>query len=271
MSEPLRYELMRPQQILDARARAPIAYVPIGPMEWHGPHMPVGMDMLHGYAMALEAARQTGGVVLPPLPLGTETITDPERLRHRGFTGGERVTGMDYPGFSPPSLYVEDSAMGVIVHEVIRALKRQEFRVIVIVNGHGARNHRATLERIAVEESEPGRVAVLLTGYFYDTTYREHAALGETSFLMAFHPETVDLSALPPLSEPLRYTDFGILDTPTIVGEPSPGFAVRAEQDPRHATAMRGKDDVAREARSIAGKVREALTAVGGMGARRDG
>jgi len=226
------------------------------------------MDMLHAYTMALEAARQTGGVVLPPLPLGTETYTEPERLRHRGFTGDERVYGMNYPGFSLPSLYVEDSAMGVIVHEVIRALKRQEFRVIMIVNGHGATNHRATLGRIAVEESEPGRVAVLLAGYFYDTSYREHAALGETSYLMAFHPETVDLDALPPLPEPLRYTEFGILDTPTIVGEPSPGFAVRPEQDPRHATAGHGRDDVAQEARSITAKALQALAGVTGSGAR---
>jgi creatinine amidohydrolase len=259
MPEPVRYELMRPQQIIEARTRASIAYVPIGPMEWHGPHLPVGMDMLHAYRMALEAERLTGGVVLPPLPLGTETYTDAERLRHRGFTGDERVYGMDYPGFSVPSLYVEESAMGVAVHEVIRALKRQAFRVIVIVNGHGAQNHRATLQRIAVEQSEPGHVAVLLTGYLYDTNYREHAAIGETSFLLAYHPETVDLDALPALPEPLRYVAFGILDRPTVVGEPSPGFAVVPDWDPRHATADRGRRDVDGEARSIAAKAQGAL------------
>src|SRR3972149_5443961 len=119
MAEEVRYELMRPQQIIAARARASVAYIPIGPMEWQGPH----------------------------------TTTAAERLRPRGFTGTERICGMDYPGFSLPSLYIEESAMGVIVHEIIRALKRQEFRVIVITNGHGATNHRATLQRIAVEQS----------------------------------------------------------------------------------------------------------------------
>jgi creatinine amidohydrolase len=259
MADPCRYELMRPQQIIEERARASIAYVPIGPMEWHGPHLPVGMDMLHAWRMALEAARLTGGVVLPPLPLGTETYTDAERLRHRGFTGDEQVYGMDYPGFSLPSLYIEESAMGVAVHEVVRALKRQAFKVIVIVNGHGAPNHRATLLRIAAEQSEPGRVAVLLAGYFYDTNYREHAAIGETSFLLAFHPETVDLAALPAPPAPLRYVTYGILDRPTIVGEPSPGFAVARESDPRHGTADRGRRDVDGEARSIAAKAKAAL------------
>lgn len=263
MSEPLRYELLRPQQILAERARLPLAYVPIGPLEWHGPHLPLGTDMLHAHTMALEAARETGGVVLPPFPIGTETVTDPERLRHRGFTGNERVVGMDYPGFDPPSLYIEESAMGVVLREVLQALKRQQFRVIVIVNGHGAPNHRAALLRIADEQTQPGQVVVLVTGYLYDTNYREHAALGETSYVMAFHPETVGLGALPPLPEPLRYTAYGILDLPTIVGEPSEGFAVAQAYDPRAATPEKGRSHVAAEARSIAKKARDALASVG--------
>jgi creatinine amidohydrolase len=260
----IRYELMRPQEIVAARERAPVAYVPIGPMEWHGPHMAVGMDMLHAHAMALEAAQKAGGVVLPPFPLGTETFTDPDRLRHRGFTGNERIYGMDYPGFTLPSLYIEESAFGLIIREVIRGLKRQAFRVIVLVNGHGAANHRATLTRIVTEESEPGEVTVLLTGYLYDTRYRGHAELGETSFLMAYHPDTVDLTTLPPPSTPLDYRRFGILDKPTVAGEPTPGFVVCPEQDPRRATADQGREDVAHESSHIAEKVREALAAFDG-------
>ena len=258
----IRYELLRPQEIVAARARAPIVYVPLGPMEWHGPHMAVGMDMLHAHTMALEAARKVGGVVLPPLPLGTESYTDEERLRHRGFGGTERVYGMDYPGFALPSLYIEESAFGLIVREVIRGLKRQAFRVIALVNGHGALNHRNTLMRIATETTEPGRIAVLLAGYLYDGRYREHAAIGETSYLLAYHREAVDLSALPAYPAPLDYREFGILDRQTVVGAPSPGFAVAAEHDPRRATAERGREDVAYESDSIARRVTEALAAL---------
>lgn len=258
----IRYELMRPQEIVAARERAAIAYVPIGPMEWHGPHMAVGMDMLHAHTMALEAARKAGGVVLPPLPLGTETYTDAERLRHRGFDGSERVYGMDYPGFALPSLYTEESAFGVIVREVIRGLKRQAFRVIALVNGHGAANHRATLARIATETTEPGRCTVLLAGYLYDGRYREHAAIGETSYLLAYHPEAVDLSALPPLPAPLGYRAFGVLDRQTVVGEPTLDFTVHPDHDPRRATAERGREDVAYESDRIARRATEALAAL---------
>jgi creatinine amidohydrolase len=256
------YELMRPQDIVAARERAPVAYVPIGPLEWHGPHLPVGVDMLHAHAMALEAARITGGVVLPPLPVGTETYIDRERLRHRGFAGDERVCGMDFPGLSLPSLYIEESAFGVIVREVVGGLKRQAFRVIVLVNGHGAPNHRATLSRLAAEESEPSRVAVLFAGAMEDMRYRGHAELGETSFMLAHYPDTVELTALPPGGAPIGNLAFGILDGPTCAGQPSPDYTVRPEQDPRRASAARGRDDLAYESGRIAAKVREALMVV---------
>jgi creatinine amidohydrolase len=222
----------------------------------------MGTDMLHAQTMALEAARRTGGLVLPPLPLGTETYFDEERLRHRGFKGDERIFGMDYPGFVLPSLYVEESVMGVVVHELIRVLKRQEFKVIVIVNGHGASNQLTSLARIATEASEPGLVTVLVAGYKYDTEYREHAAIRETSYVLGYHAESVDLSTLPLPPVALRYADFGVLDGPVCVGSPSPGFAVRHEEDPRNATGELGREDVAGEADRIAEKVRKALAEV---------
>jgi creatinine amidohydrolase len=256
------YELMRPQEIVAARTAVPVAYVPIGPLEWHGPHLPFGVDLLHAHSMALEAARRTGGVVLPPLPLGSETLIDEERLRHRGFSGTERVTGMDFPGFGLLSLYTEESVFGLAVRDIVRGLRRQEFKVIVLTNGHGAPNHRAALARVAAEESDPGRVAVLTTGPMQAIRYRGHAERGETSYMLACHAETVDLGALPPAPAPLHNLKFGILDGPTCAGRPAPDFTVNEAQDPRFATAEQGRDDLEYEANRIADAVREALTAV---------
>jgi hypothetical protein len=81
--------------------------------------------------------------------------------------------------------------------------------------------------------------------------------------VLAFHPETVSLGALPPLPEPLPYTAYGILDLPSIVGQPSEGFAVARPYDPRTATPEKGQSDVAAEARSIAKKARDALASLG--------
>jgi creatinine amidohydrolase/Fe(II)-dependent formamide hydrolase-like protein len=218
--------------------------------------------MLHAALLAREAVNVTGGVVLPPLPLGTETYLSVERVRDRGFSGTERIVGMDFPGLALSSLYVEDSAFGVIVHEVIRALKRQAFQVIAIINGHGGRNHLVTLDRIAVEETEPGAIAVAHIFALHAGDSGGHAERGETSVMLGYYPETVDLAALPPPSIPLRNTEFGILDHPTCVGEPTPDFTVRPEQDPRDASAEEGRTVTAQRVRYIVDKVQAALVRV---------
>ena len=257
-----RYEMMRPRDIVAEHARAPIAYVPVGPLEWHGPHLPFGVDMLHASILACEAARKTGGVVLPALPLGTETVLSVQRVRDRGYIGDERIVGMDFPGFSLPSLYVEDSAFGVIMHEILRALKRQRFRVIAVVNGHGGRNHLSTLDRIAEEESEPPSVRVLHLFALHAGGRGGHAERGETSVMLEYFGDTVDLAALPTLPIPLKNVDFGVLDHPTCAGDPTPGFTVRENQDPRLATLEEGRVATAQRVQFIIERVRVALAAL---------
>ena len=248
MNEDLRYhrlEMMHPQEIVEERERAPIAYIPLGPMEWHGPHLPFGTDMLHAYWIALDTVRETGGVVLPPLPLGTETLIGPMRERHRGFEGTERIFGMDFPGFSLPSLYNEESVFGAIVQDLVQKFKRQKFKVVVLVSGHGGQNHFMTLMRIAREQTIPGEFIVIHAyGLREQSKFRGgHAEKGETAFMLAYYPETVNLDALPPLPEPLYNIEFGVLDNLTCMGKPTEDFTVRPQQDPRTASAEEGQAD----------------------------
>ncbi|MGN0388200.1 MAG: creatininase family protein [Suilimivivens sp.] len=56
----IRYEYMRPQEILDAQAEKSIIYLPVGPLEWHSPAMPFGTDPLAAEASARKAAERTG-------------------------------------------------------------------------------------------------------------------------------------------------------------------------------------------------------------------
>ncbi len=255
-----RYDLMRPQQIIARRDQSPIAYVPLGPLEWHGPALPYGMDFLHAYRMSLALAREFGGVVLPPLPLGSETVLESDRVKDRGFKGDEKIWGMDFPTLPLPSLYVRDHAMGTLLHDLVGALKRQLFRLIVMVNGHGAKYHVVTLERIAAEETEPGKVAVI-HGFAFDVGPGKggHAERYETGFLMAYYPDTVDLSTLPSLPTPLKNVETGILDGPTCVGKPTADFTVRPEQDPRHASAEEGFQDVVNGVRRIGAQMKKAM------------
>ncbi|MDA8218003.1 MAG: hypothetical protein M0Z94_10340 [Dehalococcoidales bacterium] len=119
------------------------------------------------------------------------------------------------------------------------------------------------LTRIAVEQSEPGEVAVVFVNSFViSPTEGGHANRWEIGSLMAYYPDTVDLGTLPPLPTPLKNLEYGVLDAPTCRCNPTPDFAVRIEYDPRNGSAEDGKEDVATQARRIAQVVREAMVTV---------
>ena len=157
-------ELLRPGEILAERERCSIVYLPVGPLEWHGPAMPYGTDALLAQSLARCAAERTGGVVMPTLFIGTERERPASILRDKGFENPERlyVLGMDVPKNSMKSFYAREDMFAVIVREHLRLLVQQGYRLIVIVNGHGAWGQTATLERLAVEFSHetPSKVIV---------------------------------------------------------------------------------------------------------------
>jgi len=64
----LHWALMTPADLDAAIAHLPLALVPCGSLEWHGPHLATGCDALRGQAICTGVAeRLGGGVVLPPL------------------------------------------------------------------------------------------------------------------------------------------------------------------------------------------------------------
>jgi hypothetical protein len=55
----------------------------------------------------------------------------------------------------------------------------------------------------------------------------------ETSLMMYFNREWVDLNQLPPKDFKLKYADFAIVDSGGFSGNPGPDHAVPAAYDPR--------------------------------------
>ena len=265
------YEQMAPGEIARARDRLPVVFVPLGPIEWHGPHLPLGTDAIHAGHVARRLARELGGVALPTFFLGTETVRLPgkgaEELGALGLGDDERVVGMDLPTNPVKSLYVEEGVFALAVREIVRGLKEDGWRLIVLVNGHGAVNHMRTLGRIAREETRlPGvRVLSLMswTAPVPPSQGPGHADREETAVMLAIAPELVQIDQLPPLDTPLRYADYGIVDSAAFDGFPGEGFLLPQVADPRLATVAEGEEIVARELAEARETVTREIEALG--------
>ena len=55
--------MLRPAQLREEMARSPLVFLPVAPLEYHGPHLPVGMDPLNAGFCAQEACRKRPGQV----------------------------------------------------------------------------------------------------------------------------------------------------------------------------------------------------------------
>jgi len=65
-----RYEECRPDEVAEVIARTPVAVWPMGMIEHHGWHLPIGFDTLKAQRICLRLIERTGGVLLPPLYWG---------------------------------------------------------------------------------------------------------------------------------------------------------------------------------------------------------
>ena len=242
--------MLRPAQLRAELERAPLVFLPVAPLEYHGPHLPVGMDPINAAQCALEACRRLEtGVVMPTLYMGTERERPDWMLQSLGFQKGDWVVGMDFPTATWKSHYYQEHLFGLVVASTLEMLISQGYRGIVIVNGHGAWNQLETLERLAQHYTHTTDAVVVwklaVTLEPSEKNLAGHADLFETSLMLHYEKsvyggqEIVDLTALPPRSVPIRYPDFSVVDGPGFSEKPSPGRIVLT--DPRDATAEKGK------------------------------
>lgn len=68
--EEVRFDRMVPAMVCRRREECNLAYLPVGALEWHGPHMPFGTDYFTVTYLAEEAAKRFGGVAFPPMYYG---------------------------------------------------------------------------------------------------------------------------------------------------------------------------------------------------------
>jgi creatinine amidohydrolase len=246
--------------------RFPLAYLPIGLLEWHGPHLPLGVDAFNAENAALLAAKRTGGLALPTLYCGTERERPPEMLEWLGLDPAAYIVGMDFPANSLPSLYTAEEVFALQVREQLRLALHAGFRLVAVISGHAAENHLQALQRLAVEfnAKTPLRVLVLLPFVANQHGILEvgHASRIETAVMLALHPETVRLEALPPSPDRLAFADHAIVDYDTFLGRPTSDRTVPDHDDPRRATAEDGRATIAAAVDQIVAAVSREMEAL---------
>ena len=256
---PRQIQYLRPEQIRAEIEKAPIAYLPLGLVEWHGHHLPMGVDAFNAETVAKLAAEESGGLVMPTVYFGTDSALSQEWLDFIGFEQDQYIVGMNFPAITMPSMYVSEEAFAIMLREQLRLIARMGFKLIAVLTGHGAPNQGAVMRRLAAEFSAGGAVKVLALTAFPPDTGVGHASRAETSITMALVPETVKLDNLPPPGQPLWNVQNAIIDYHTFSGEPNAERTVHADDDPRLSSAEEGHEMIQRTARHVAALVKEAL------------
>ena len=88
MDSEVRYHMLRPGGIIKRREECPVAYIPIGTLEWHGVHNCVGADTLQAEGLAILCAQKGGGLVFPPLYYGESRL---ESLMEANATDRDKI------------------------------------------------------------------------------------------------------------------------------------------------------------------------------------
>ena len=90
------YEML-PEEIVKARVQSGFAFIPVGPLEWHSYHLPIGIDALIAERICELVAEKVGGVYFKPLLLGTDEQRKKEDLKRWGFNDDDQIFGMNFP------------------------------------------------------------------------------------------------------------------------------------------------------------------------------
>jgi len=182
-SIPVQWEELTASDFPGAVKRAQgVCVLPIGVIEKHGPHLPLGTDVMAARAAAIGAAQREYAVVFP----------------HYYF--GQIYEARHQPGCVtiPPELLTS------LLQAVCETISRNGFEKVLIVNGHGGNNNwlpyfcqtqLAERRHYAVYIANPSPDPQLSKqiGKLRKTDWGGHACEMETAGMLAIRPDLVQL------------------------------------------------------------------------------
>jgi creatinine amidohydrolase len=171
-------EEMTPEEITEALKQVDTVVVPLGTVEQHGPHLPVGTDTIIPITVAKRLAEKIKVLVAPPIYYGNS-------LSMSDMKGVFTVT--------------PDSLANLLL-DLCKSFAKQGFKKIVFLNGHGG--NEQVLSFIGQKARiETGALIVRIDWWhIIDEDILKicesavaHADEGETSMMLACRPDIVNM------------------------------------------------------------------------------
>jgi len=171
---------LTPQQIEERLSAASVVYLPLGSLEFHGPHLPIGLDALTAYGLCLRAAAAGGGIVLPTV---------------------HQAVGGEHSRYPWTVMSDAPDAIETLLTETLSRLSDFGVRRVVLLSGHFADEQRDLITRVADRwngsDAELRVVARTLGQAPQPPVAPDHAGRFESLLLHSLAPELVHVDALP--------------------------------------------------------------------------
>ncbi len=193
-------EFTRPafEEYLDEEPN-PVAIIPLGSIEQHGPHLPLGTDSYAALAISKKVACRTNSIVVQPCWPGYSP-------HHMGFAG---------------TITFRAETLINIILDTVESLVEHGIKKILILNGHGG-NAQIAAHAARQARRRTGAVVLMPTGPMggapEDMLQKVdvHAGAGETAMALTLFPDLVEMqrvesfkptAAFAPQVEALRQSD----------------------------------------------------------------
>jgi creatinine amidohydrolase len=166
---------MTSAEVAEAIARRPLAVIPFGSVEQHGPHLPCGTDTMASELIARAVAEQLEGIHVPFAPYGVTPI-------HAGHPG---------------TISLRRETFEALVRDVCLELAEMGVRTLVLVNWHEV--NTASLDAVAADLQAQTSALFLVAQacYVAQRLYAEeggeltHGGSIETMAAIAYDPSLV--------------------------------------------------------------------------------
>jgi creatinine amidohydrolase len=165
-------------EVEEALTRSDVALIPVGSIEQHGRHLPLGTDIYAATELCRLVAQRADAIVVPVVLAGLSA-------HHLGFAG---------------SLTLSQGTFEQVVFETVEALIHHGIRKVAFYNGHGGNTASVANVITRINNStvaaavDLGQVEVPAVDSPYEAPeFDWHAGVGETSGMMYLTPPLVQM------------------------------------------------------------------------------